>query len=312
MQSVGRTPFVSVICATYNHEKYISQCLEGILMQKTDFPYELIVNDDASTDGTASIIRKFESEHDNVVAIYQEKNLWSQGYSIPRTVLYPRTRGKYIAICEGDDYWTDPYKLQKQVDYMEAHPEVSVCATEGYSLVQATGEMRPLPTLGIERYNARHFLKRNQIYTLTTLSRADWLRDYQFKLAPYLPRFLMGDYPMWMYLVSRGPIAKLSDKCVVYRELTESASHFTCPFKRIDFLLSSCDIKIYFNRLLKIGKPFMVYRKFRDVRKECVKLASGGGPSFWNLYFYALKRAVFHSNARPSCQARRELKNILK
>lgn len=312
MQTYDNTPIVSVICATYNQEKYIAQCLEGILMQKTDFPYELIVNDDASTDGTASIIRKFEAEHDNVVAIYQVKNLWSQGYSIPRTVLYPRTRGKYIAICEGDDYWTDPYKLQKQVDYMEAHPDVSVCATEGYILNQASGEMRPVYDSKNLEFTALHFLKDNPIYTLSTLSRASWVKEYQLELAPLLPKFLMGDYPMWLYLVKRGRVVLLKDKCFVYRELDQSASHFKSTCRQIDFYLSAYDIKIYFNRLMNYGKRFMIYRKFRDLRKEIKRLSKERGESFWKLYLYGLKCALFNSNACPSPQARRAVKNILK
>ena len=305
-------PLVSVICATYNQEKFISQCLEGILMQDTDFEFELIINDDASTDHTADIIREYEQKYDNIVAIYQKHNLWSQGFSIPRTVLYPRVRGKYVAICEGDDYWIDPLKLQKQVDYMEAHPEVSVCATEGYIYNQVSDKMSSLSTLGAGEYTPEQFLRENQIFTLSTLIRSDWLMEYQFKLVPVMPRFLMGDYPMWMFMLKRGKIVKLPDKCVVYRELEESASHTKNDFKYMDFVISSRDIQVYFNRLMKFNVPLVNYRRYRHVRRVCRRRARIGNHGFWTLYIYSLYRMLFHSKTRPTRKAQEVVREILK
>lgn len=115
----NKRPMVSVIVTTYNHEKYISQTLDSILMQKVDFEYEIIVHDDASPDRTSRIIRRYEEKYPNVIkAIYQEENQYSKGESIQRFYI-DYLRGKYIAICEGDDYWTDSEKLQKQVDFLE-------------------------------------------------------------------------------------------------------------------------------------------------------------------------------------------------
>lgn len=117
---------VSVICNAYNHETYIAQCLESLVMQKTNFPYEILVHDDASTDRTADIIREYEKQYPHLVKpIYQTENQYSKG-GIDQ-FQYPRAKGRYIAFCEGDDYWTDPLKLQKQFDAMEAHPEVDMC-----------------------------------------------------------------------------------------------------------------------------------------------------------------------------------------
>jgi len=117
-------PLVSIICATFNHELYIRNCLEGIFMQKTNFLFEIILHDDASTDNTTEITREFESKYPGFIKpIYQNVNQYSQGNFIN---LYPLAKGKYIALCEGDDYWTDPYKLQKQVDFMEQHSNYSM------------------------------------------------------------------------------------------------------------------------------------------------------------------------------------------
>lgn len=121
-------PVVSICCITYNHEKYIRDAIEGFLMQETDFPIEIIIHDDASTDSTPDIIREYVDKYPNLfVPIFQTENQYSQGKRIYGTFVLPRARGKYIALCEGDDYWISPHKLQRQVEYMEAHPECQVC-----------------------------------------------------------------------------------------------------------------------------------------------------------------------------------------
>ena len=119
---------VSVCCLAYNHEPYIRDCLEGFVKQKTDFKYEVLIHDDASTDKTAEIIREYEDKYPELIKpIYQTENQWSKGVPLTNTFLYARANGKYYAICEGDDYWCDENKLQKQFDFMQAHPEYSAC-----------------------------------------------------------------------------------------------------------------------------------------------------------------------------------------
>lgn len=120
---------MSICCLTYNHAKYIRQCMDGFLMQETDFPVEILVHDDASTDGTDVILREYEVKYpDKIFPIYEKENKFSQGYRGRMDLFnYTRARGRYIAYCEGDDYWTDPHKLQKQVDFMESHLDYSVC-----------------------------------------------------------------------------------------------------------------------------------------------------------------------------------------
>lgn len=120
---------VSVICNAYNHEKYIGRALESFVLQRTDFKFEVLVHDDASTDGTADIIREYEKKYPELIKpIYQTENQYSKYGGVNRKFQFPRARGKYYAICEGDDYWTDPLKLQKQYDLMEQHPEVDMCS----------------------------------------------------------------------------------------------------------------------------------------------------------------------------------------
>lgn len=120
---------VSIVCNTFNQEDYIADAIESFLMQRTNFEYEILIHDDASTDSTANIIKKYEDKYPKLIKpIYQEKNQYSQNVNIDSVFQYSRAKGKYIAYCEGDDYWTDSLKLQKQVELLELHPEIEICA----------------------------------------------------------------------------------------------------------------------------------------------------------------------------------------
>jgi glycosyltransferase involved in cell wall biosynthesis len=120
-------PLVSICCITYNHEKYIRDAIESFLMQETDFPFEIIIHDDASTDRTADIIREYEKKYPELIRpIYQTENQYSKGIGILLSLVFKKSKGKYIAFCEGDDYWTDPLKLHKQIMQMEKHPEYHI------------------------------------------------------------------------------------------------------------------------------------------------------------------------------------------
>lgn len=122
---------VSICCLAYNHSKYIRQALESMIHQKTDFNFEIIVLDDASTDGTQDIIREFCEKYPDIVkAVFQTENQFSKGVPIVNAIFYPRAQGKYIAYCEGDDYWTDMCKLQTQADFLDKHPEYVACSHE--------------------------------------------------------------------------------------------------------------------------------------------------------------------------------------
>ncbi len=126
---VDSPPMVTIATITFNHKKFIEQALDSFLLQETSFPFEIIVHDDLSTDGTIDIIKKYEIKYPHIIKpIYQKENQYSQGINmIPHTFVFPKAKGKYIAFCECDDYWTGVSKLEQQFNFLETHPEYSVC-----------------------------------------------------------------------------------------------------------------------------------------------------------------------------------------
>ena len=120
-------PLVSICCVTYNHEKYLRQCLDGFVMQQTNFAFEILVHEDASTDSTAHILKEYENKYPTLFrCVYQVENQFKK-QNVLINILFKMVRGKYIALCEGDDYWVDFGKLQKQVQFLEANDEFSIC-----------------------------------------------------------------------------------------------------------------------------------------------------------------------------------------
>lgn len=213
---------VTIQCFTYNHEAYIRECLEGFVMQKTKFRFEAIVHDDASTDGTADIVREYEEKYPDIIKpIYETENQYSKQDGSLQRIMDEHTHGKYIAICEGDDYWTDPYKLQKQVDFLEAHPDYGMCHTDFYT----TGRRRITP-VGKEPddiYWPSILTKGLRVGTVTAVIRADIYRNM-----PRLNKgkgWPIGDLPIWYEIARVSKIKYLPEITATYRIVAESASH---------------------------------------------------------------------------------------
>ena len=156
--SIEKQPLmVTIQCITYNHESYIRQCLEGFVMQKTNFRFEAVVHDDASTDGTAVIIREYAEKYPNIIKpIFEIENQYSKHDGSITRIMNEHTHGKYVAMCEGDDFWTDPYKLQKQVDFLESHPNYGLVHTY-FNYVNTEDQIIPPPTLFHEQLQSRIF-----------------------------------------------------------------------------------------------------------------------------------------------------------
>lgn len=160
---MSATPLLSISCITYNHEPFLRECFEGFLIQKTNFSFEILIHDDASTDGTRKIIEEYTAKYpDLFFPFYQEHNQYSKGVRCMMVRFnFPRARGKYIALCEGDDYWTDPYKLQKQVDFLENNKNFSICFTD-YKVFEQNSKYFYFPEL-IKKYRNQSVFSRNQL-----------------------------------------------------------------------------------------------------------------------------------------------------
>ena len=212
---------VSICCTAYNHAPYIRQCLDGFVMQQTTFSFEILIHDDASTDDTADIIREYEKRYPHLIKpIYQKENQYSKGVKIMATYNFPRARGKYIAMCEGDDYWTDPLKLQKQVDLLEQNPHVVMVYT-GFQTVDKNG--RRVEFDNFEYYKKksksgdvfRLLLQSNFIMTLTTCYRKECIVNN-----PILENCPSTyDYALFLTVASMGDVAYLSEKTACYRRV---------------------------------------------------------------------------------------------
>lgn len=149
MKQEEKTPLVFVLCMVYNHGPYLRQCLDGFVMQQTSFPFEVIVHDDASTDGSADIIREYADKYPDIIKpVYETENQYSKGAdsAAGKKLEAAISHGvKYRAVCEGDDYWIDPLKLQKQFDFLEAHPDFVMCCSNHLCYQQDSGKMEPIP-----------------------------------------------------------------------------------------------------------------------------------------------------------------------
>lgn len=217
-------------------------------MQKTNFKFEAIVHDDASTDHTADIIREYAAKYPDIIKpIYETENQYSKHDGSLRRIMDVACTGKYIALCEGDDYWIDPLKLQKQVDFLEANPEYGLCHTD-FSIQDASGtnekrKKRIYPS-GDVLLNILDKKGSYTIATCTTLYRKS-IYDAIPKLW-YGKNFKMGDLPLWIELSSKSKVKYLPDVTTVYRHLSNSASHSTDIHKRIDFIKSSFDCRNFY------------------------------------------------------------------
>jgi glycosyltransferase involved in cell wall biosynthesis len=260
---------VSVVCTTYNHEPYIRQCLEGIFMQKTKFALEVIIHDDASTDKTADIIREFEHHYpDLVIPIYQKVNLYSQGKSID---IYSLTRGKYIAICEGDDYWNDPYKLQKQVDFLEENSDFGVIHSDCDFYYQSKNKL-------IKNYNKYSKLivpdgfvfdklvLGNFLKTLTVCFRRDLILNNELWECIKNNNWPMGDYPMWLEFSRHTKFHYIPESSGTRRILPQSASNFKKRKDMLKFLLIGCNISLFFSQ--KFNSPKYITDQINFRRKK--------------------------------------------
>lgn len=216
------TVLVSVQCAVYNHESYIRQCLDGFVMQKTTFPFEVIIHDDASTDNSASIIREYADRYPEIIKpLFETENQYSKDTTSVTRILIEASKGKYLASCEGDDYWTDPMKLQKQVDYLETHPECLLCFTNAI-VHWEDGSGRPdrpfAPGLEGRDYEGPEMTEEWITPTASFVYRRSVLESDFYRQVTSHPKLkAVGDIPLVLTCAHLGTVHALADVTCVYR-----------------------------------------------------------------------------------------------
>lgn len=213
MQYGNNDLFVAIWMVTYNHESYIAQAVESVMMQQTNFDYKLYIGEDCSADGTIEICKKLKEKYPKKIDLFlNAKNLGASQNAQQIYKACTESGAKYIAMLEGDDYWTDPLKLQKQVDFLEANPEFSMCFHNYYTKKEGLlKEAKPSP---LEVLSLSDYIKSKAgIQTLTVLFRND--------IKPIIPKELvksvMGSYFVFIRLAEIGKLKYIDEPMAVYR-----------------------------------------------------------------------------------------------
>ena len=206
-------PYVSICCITYNHEEFISETVESFLTQQTNFPFEIVISEDCSTDRTREILLYYAQKRQELFRLlFREQNVGA----VPNFIeTIKACRGKYIALCEGDDYWTDPHKLQKQVDFLESHPECSICFHQTLAIYDDNSKDQAICTkhTGDAIFSYRDLYRNCLIQTCSVVFRNTNLDEYLERSA----KLRIGDWPLFAYLAQSGEIGFLDETMSVYR-----------------------------------------------------------------------------------------------
>lgn len=302
---------VSAYCLTYNHAPYIRNTLDGFCSQKTTFPYLCIILDDASTDGNDVVIKDyvnanfditaegaFQEETNDYISIYAQHksniNCWFVIYFLKYNhYRIKKSKGpysakwthasKYLALCEGDDFWISSEKLQEQVIFLENNPDYVLVHTDAIVLNQYSQIIKCRKPHRISGEATEYLLRHgNFVTTSSTCYRYLW-KDFQNILSNLTFPIMMSDLPLWIILSNNGKFKFLKKEMVAYRVLPESASHFREADKMIAFQENVKKISLYFNSLFNVGIDEKVFEKQfrRRVVREYAKLSRGAFIKEW-------------------------------
>lgn len=211
---------VSVVCVTYNHADYIRRTLAEFIKQETSFTVEYIVHDDCSTDGTTEIVKNYANTFPDLIKpIFESENQYSKHVNVGR-LTFDKCKGKYIAFCEGDDFWIDPTKIQRQVEYMEAHPDCSICGHNTIQFNAETGEISNYSRYYTERdLTPEEILSRKggTFHTSSFLMRREVLQEYYEDKAGFFTTVGLSDMCMRAFALTKGNVHFMDRTMSVYR-----------------------------------------------------------------------------------------------
>lgn len=269
MEVYGLPVMVSICCITYNQIEYIRDALEGFVNQKTDFGYEVLIHDDASTDGTAQVIREYADRYPDLFRpILQAENQYSKGLTnISGTYNFPRARGRYIAMCEGDDYWTDETKLQRQVDFLEAHPDCSLVLHSARVDVQgrAVTEHSMRPYDRDRKITPEEIIDKTSGYpTASLMFRADMVKN----LPDFYNHAPIADIPLQLLAAAGGWAYYMNREMCVYR--LGGAASWTTLMKQGNYEEKQ---KNYADAMTRMYRGFDEFsgRRFHDTVERAIR-----------------------------------------
>ena len=275
---------ISVAVVTYNHEKFIEKTISSILSQKTEYQFEVIIGDDLSTDNTRKIIDDFVLQYPDLIKpIYQDENIGANANFVS---VLNKCKGKYIAICEGDDYWTDQNKLQRQVDFLEENPDCTTCHHNVKVLNEETDEEEVYNNFNrSHKYSINELLKENTIATCSVMFRNGNIHN----LPSWYYESPLGDYPLNIMNAQHGNIGYINEIMSVYRKHSKGAHGGE---SRIQNYLSGIQSRLLIGKNLDLlNHPSLRYslsRLYRNLSSEFEKIGD-----IKKAKSYAWKRLIY-------------------
>jgi len=277
--SGAKSPLVVIRCIAYNHQSYIRDALNGFISQKTDFPFIAIVHDDASTDDTANIIREYAEKYPDIIfPILDTENQHCKYDGSLRNIMDEAcavSKAKYIALCEGDDYWIDPYKLQKQVDFLESHSEYSMCFGNAIEHWQdGTNPDKQFSHIESRDYRRIELIENWIVPTGSVIYRLPISRDKQYHKLMLSGKMIAGDIVLFLTCFSYGKVRGFNDIFSVYRRLQSGAVMSNIDKHPYKFMVHEITLgKAFGNEILKFFKhktanrAVLELKRFKDSRK---------------------------------------------
>lgn len=280
----GTIPLVSTGTLTYNHEPYIRECLEGILMQKTTFPVRVCIFEDASTDKTTEIVKEYADKYPNLIfAFCQKENTYQKGEIREKALqpyFYARNIAKYIALCEGDDYWTDPLKLQKQVEFLEENPDYSMCFHNAIILYDNDKQLKLFNNLNESREVYLGDIVNNWIIPTASIV----FRKNILPLFTWSNKIYSGDQTLALLAISKGKLYFIDSIMSIYRKnFNNKDSVSSMAAKKNGFVLEEhiklynfylqdplcIDKRIIINRIMELKKNL----KYQNLKSKSILLS---------------------------------------
>lgn len=296
---------LAVKCLAYNHEKTIKQTLDGIIMQKTDYPFDVIIHDDASTDSTADIIRDYERKYPNLIKpIYEIENQYSKGNGILSNIVENALKGyKYVALCEGDDYWINKNKIQKQIDFLENNSEYSMCCTDAVVITPEGKESWPISDRDID-LKVEDLIKRGGLYIAT--ASIVYRNDVKDNYPDYCIKCAVGDHPLQIMCGLKGKVKFFSEKMVAYRY--NIGNSWTATRKKTDInkLIKSWKSSLYMLEGLNEYSKFKYKDAFYKGEINIIMRNVSNNLQYGNMIYNELV------SISPDCVKHADLKNKIK